>query len=100
MCYVLLGIHDLSEGRGLSDDALDDVIGRRLSKFVAGHEFKIQLPEFLFENAILTIRPGRGLDDLDVEFPKEPENQERSISAGNYFSCYITKLIMFAIHLC
>lgn len=78
------GVTDKSQGRGFSDEHLDEVIASRMSKFLNTHEFKVRLPEFLFQEAVLTFRPGRELSDFKVEFPKEHKNEERAISEGIY----------------
>ncbi|KDR14187.1 hypothetical protein L798_11595, partial [Zootermopsis nevadensis] len=59
---------------------LDAMILSRVTRYLKGHEFKVQLPEILFQEAILTFRPGKSLTDFKVEFPKPDANEDRAIS--------------------
>ncbi|KAK6618663.1 hypothetical protein RUM43_013054 [Polyplax serrata] len=82
LSYVnhILGVRDHFEGRHMSDDKMDAIIATRLKKYINTHEFKIQLPQFLFEDTTLTFNPSRGLADFKVDFPEEPLKEDRSIA--------------------
>lgn len=76
----------VQEARALEEsDAkqLDAMILSRVSRYLKSHQFKIHLPEFVFQEAILTFRPGKSLMDFKVEFPKPNANEDRAITEGN-----------------
>ena len=54
---------------------MDALIAKRLKKLINSHEFKIQLPKFLFQEAILTFTPSKGLADFKIDFPEEKSLQ-------------------------
>lgn len=79
------------QGRSLSEqqqeadaERLDAMIATRVQRFVDTHQFKVQLPEFLFQSAELTFRPGKELGDFDITFPEPNAAEERSISEGKF----------------
>lgn len=60
--------------RALDEKNIDKVIFDRVGKILSTNEFRFQLPEFIFQNAVVSYRADRG---LDVEFPEEDsENGE------------------------
>nr|CAD7405042.1 unnamed protein product [Timema poppensis] len=63
-------------------ERLDDIILSRVTRYLKSHQFKVKLPEFLFQEAVLTFRPSRGLADFKVDFPKDDENEDRALSQG------------------
>lgn len=69
------------------DDRLDDLLLSRVQRFLRDHQFKVQLPEFLFQEATLTFRPAKGLD-FDVSFPAAPQGEERAFTEGRNSSRY------------
>lgn len=48
------------------------------------NEVRVQLPEFFFQGATLVFSPKKSLTDFDVVFPKVSENEDRSMSAGEF----------------
>lgn len=66
----------------MDDDNLDEQVASRVAKYINTHDFQVQLPEFLFQGAVLTFRPSRGLADFKVDFP-EAENEARADSEGS-----------------
>ncbi|KAJ9577062.1 hypothetical protein L9F63_006342 [Diploptera punctata] len=60
-------------------DSLDSMILTRVTRYLKTHQFKVHLPEFLFQEAVLTFRPGRSLTDFQIDFPKL-EDEDRAIS--------------------
>jgi hypothetical protein len=78
-------VMDVEEARssaGSDVDNLDATILSRVTRYLKSHQFKVQLPEFLFQEAVLTFRPGKSLTDFKVEFPKPDANEDRAISEG------------------
>ncbi|CAK1594599.1 unnamed protein product [Parnassius mnemosyne] len=60
--------------RALEEKNIDKVIFDRVGRILNTNEFRLQLPEFLFQSAEVTYRADRG---LDVEFPEgNSENGE------------------------
>jgi hypothetical protein len=75
----------LQDARALEEsdaENMDAMILSRVTRYLKTHEFKVHLPEFLFQEAILTFRPGKSLTDFKVEFPKPDANEDRAISEG------------------
>ncbi|XP_069679320.1 uncharacterized protein [Periplaneta americana] len=71
------------EARAFEDsdgEKLDSMILARTTRYLHSHEFKVQLPEFLFQEAVLTFRPGKSLADFKIEFPKPDPNEDRALS--------------------
>ncbi|XP_067007011.1 uncharacterized protein Osi20 [Anabrus simplex] len=73
-----------ARGRSLEEEKsdvehLDAMIYSRVMRYLNTHEFKVQLPDFFFQNAVLTFRPSRGLSDFTVEFP-EVKDESRAYS--------------------
>ncbi|XP_054257900.1 uncharacterized protein LOC128982872 isoform X2 [Macrosteles quadrilineatus] len=62
-----------------SEEGLDDLILDRTRRFLNTHQFKVQLPEFLFQEAVLTFQPSKGLD-FDVSFPPTVDGEGRAYS--------------------
>ncbi|CAF4838445.1 unnamed protein product [Pieris macdunnoughi] len=59
--------------RALDEKNIDKVIFERVGRVLNENEFKLQLPEFLFQSAEVSYRADRG---LDVDFPQTSENGE------------------------
>ncbi|CAG9569212.1 unnamed protein product [Danaus chrysippus] len=60
--------------RAFDDNNIDKVIFDRVGRILNSNEFRVQLPEFIFQNAEISYRADRG---LDVDFPEtEAENGE------------------------
>jgi len=78
----VIGVQDARSLEESDAENLDAMILSRVTRYLKGHEFKVQLPEFLFQEATLTFRPGRSLADFKVEFPKPDVNEDRAISEG------------------
>lgn len=53
--------------RAFEDAHIDKVIFDRVGKILNSNEFRVQLPEFVFQNAEVSYRADRG---LDVDFPE------------------------------
>lgn len=64
-----LGISGES-ARALEENNIDKVIFDRVGRIVNSHEFRFQLPEFLFQSAEVSYRADRG---FDVEIPEDTE---------------------------
>lgn len=67
-----LGITSQS-ARALEEKNIDRVIYDRVARILNTNEFRVQLPQLLFQGAEVSYRADRG---LDVEFPEESENGE------------------------
>ncbi|XP_053619532.1 uncharacterized protein Osi20 [Plodia interpunctella] len=68
-----LGVSSES-ARAFEEKNIDKVIFDRVGRILNTNEFRVQLPEFLFQGAEVSYRADRG---LDVEFPEESnENGE------------------------
>jgi hypothetical protein len=78
----VVGVQDARSLEESDAENLDAMILSRVTRYLKSHEFKVQLPEFLFQEAILTFRPGKSLIDFKVEFPKPDANEDRAISEG------------------
>lgn len=61
-----LGVSSES-ARAFEEDNIDKVIFDRAGKILNSNEFRVQLPEFIFQNAEISYRADRG---LDVDFPE------------------------------
>jgi hypothetical protein len=75
----------VQEARSLEEsdaDILDAMILSRVTRYLKSHQFKVHLPEFLFQEAVLTFRPGKSFADFRVEFPKPDANEDRAIREG------------------
>lgn len=81
----VVGAQDARSLEESDAENLDAMVLSRVTRYLKSHEFKVQLPEFLFQEAILTFRPGKSLTDFKVEFPKPDANEDRAISEGK---CY------------
>lgn len=64
---TLAGI-DEEQGRAFDEKNIDKVIFTRLGRVLQSHEFKLQLPETIFQNVIVSYRADKG---IDFELPKE-----------------------------
>ncbi|XP_011567300.2 uncharacterized protein LOC105396990 [Plutella xylostella] len=56
--------------RAFEENNIDKVIFDRVGRILNSHEFRVRLPEFIFQSAEVTYRADRG---LDVDFPEESE---------------------------
>lgn len=75
----------VQEARSLEEsdaEILDATILSRVTRYLRSHQFKVHLPEFLFQEAVLTFKPGKSLTDFKVEFPKPDANEDRAITKG------------------
>ena len=76
----------IASPRSLADkgsaEKIDRLVVKRFQRYMRSREFRIKLPEFFFQGATLVFHPKKSLTDFDVEFPKAPENEDRSMSAG------------------
>jgi hypothetical protein len=72
-------------------EQMDAMILSRVTRYLKSHEFKIHLPDFVFQEATLTFRPGKSLVDFKVEFPKSDASEDRAITQGNIaqFACCV-----------
>lgn len=66
-----LGVRTES-ARAFDDQNIDKVIFERVGRVLNTHEFRFQLPEFLFERAEVSYRADRGFD-VDI-----PENNDEN----------------------
>jgi hypothetical protein len=67
-----LGLEN-EQARAYNEDNVDKVIFDRVGRLLATNEIKVQLPETIFQNTIVSYRADRG---LDVDVPKEDEKEE------------------------
>jgi hypothetical protein len=79
----VVGVQDARSLEQSDGEQLDAMILSRVTRYLKSHEFKIHLPEFVFQEATLTFRPAKSLVDFKVEFPKPEANEDRAITAGN-----------------
>ena len=79
-------------------EKIDRMLVKRFHRYAKSREFRILLPEFLFQGATIVLNPKKALTDFDVQFPKPQDNENRSMSAGklNKFS-YSLKYKYFKI---
>lgn len=71
-----LGVNSES-ARAFDEKNIDKVIFDRVGRILNNNEFRVQLPEFLFQRAEVSYRADRG---FDVDFPEtETENGEGTI---------------------
>jgi hypothetical protein len=78
----VIGVQEARSSEGSDVGNLDAMILSRVARYLKSHQFKVQLPEFLFQEAILTFRPGKSLTDFKVEFPKPDASEDRAITEG------------------
>ncbi|XP_063238053.1 uncharacterized protein LOC134539730 [Bacillus rossius redtenbacheri] len=64
------------------DSDLDEQILARVSRYLRQHEFRLQLPDFLFQRAELRFRPARGLSGLELQFPREDPAEDRALASA------------------
>ena len=72
------------EARSMEENdvkSLDSMILARVTRYLKTHQFKVQLPEFLFQEAVLTFRPGKSLTDFKIDFPKLQDG-DAAVSQG------------------
>lgn len=63
------------QGRNFDVKNVDEVIFNRVARLLATQEFRVQLPETFFSQAVISYRADRGLDfDLPQEEGKERKN--------------------------
>lgn len=60
--------------RSFEDNTIDETIYTRLARILSSNEFKVTLPETIFQKAVISYRPDNGLD-INV-----PEN---TVEEGN-----------------
>lgn len=65
---------------GSADAKLDKLIAARAQRYLDTHEFKVQLPEVVFQEAVLSFKPSQGIDGLQLSFPDQGEG--RAFSEG------------------
>ena len=69
-----------SLGDGSVDAKLDKLIAARVQRYLNTHEFKVKLPEFIFQDGVLSFKPSEGVDGLQLTFPEQGEG--RAFSEG------------------
>ena len=79
----VVGVRDARSLEQSDAEQLDAMILSRVTRYLKSHEFKIHLPDFVFQEATLTFRPGKSLVDFKVEFPKPDASEDRAITQGN-----------------
>lgn len=79
----VVGVQDARSLEQSDAEQLDTMILLRVTRYLKSHEFKIHLPDFVFQEATLTFRPGKSLVDFKVEFPKPDASEDRAITQGN-----------------
>lgn len=85
-----LGLKE-EESRSLDAETMDEIIYNRVARILATNEFKIQLPETIFEGIILKYNPQQGLNI-------ETQEVEGNIKSFQIFSRrFLTKHIIFNI---
>jgi hypothetical protein len=78
----VIGVQEARSLEGSDAENLDAMILSRVTRYLKSHQFKVHLPEFFFQEAIMTFRPGKNLADFKVEFPKPDANEDRAIREG------------------
>jgi hypothetical protein len=78
----VVGVEEARASEGSDVEILDARILTRVTRYLKSHEFKVRLPEFFFQEAVLTFRPGKSFTDFKVEFPKPDANEDRAINKG------------------
>ncbi|XP_075144498.1 uncharacterized protein LOC142219388 [Haematobia irritans] len=68
---TVTGVDEDVSGRALSDDVVDKVITDRVARILNTNEIRVQLPETVFANSVLSYRADRGFD-LEI-----PQNEAR-----------------------
>ena len=58
--------------RAFDDNNIDKVIFERVVRALNTHEFRVQLPETLFQSSIITYRADHG---IDLEIPQQEEGK-------------------------
>jgi hypothetical protein len=64
------------------DDKLDQMIATRVARLMRTNVLRYQLPETLFQSAVLTLKPATL--DLDVQFPPQQPSSSRALDEGTY----------------
>jgi hypothetical protein len=97
----VVGVQDARSLEQSDSEQLDAMILSRVTRYLKSHEFKMHLPEFVFQEAILTFRPGKSLVDFKVQFPKPDANEDRAITAGNVpqYICTV-EIFIFLFEVC
>ncbi|KAJ1525438.1 hypothetical protein ONE63_010250 [Megalurothrips usitatus] len=80
-------VAEVVSARGLEDGAadarLDKLIASRVRRYFNTHEFRVNTPDFLFEDGgVLSFRPSEGVDGLQLSFPSDQEAQPAGREAG------------------
>lgn len=69
--------------RAFDDKNIDKVIFDRVGRVLNNNEIRVQLPEFIFQNAEISYRADRG---FDVDFPEtNAENGEGSVNLSKKY---------------
>jgi Protein of unknown function (DUF1676). len=89
----VVGVQDARSLEQSDAEQLDAMILSRVTRYLKSHEFKVHLPDFLFQEATLTFRPGKSLVDFKVEFPKPDASEDRAVTEGNIaqYICTVEK---------
>lgn len=61
---TILGLN-VEQARAFDEKNVDKVIYDRMSRVLASNEFRVQMPQFIFGDALITYRADRGLDILE-----------------------------------
>lgn len=61
------GVEEAVSGRAYDDNVLDKVIVDRVARILNTNEFRVQLPQTIFANSVLSYRVDRG---FDLEIPQ------------------------------
>lgn len=64
---TVAGVDEDVSGRALNDDVVDKVIVDRVARILNTNEIRVQLPETVFANSVLSYRADRG---FDLEVPQ------------------------------
>ncbi|XP_061394524.1 uncharacterized protein LOC133330071 [Musca vetustissima] len=64
---TVVGVEEDVSGRALNDDVIEKVITDRVARILNTNEIRVQLPETVFANSVLSYRADRG---FDLEIPQ------------------------------
>ncbi|XP_005176903.1 uncharacterized protein LOC101891857 [Musca domestica] len=67
---TVAGVDEDVTGRALNDDVVDSVIADRVGRILKNNEIRVQLPETVFANSVVTYRADRG---FDLEIPESTD---------------------------
>uniref|UniRef100_A0A1A9VDP1 Osiris 20 n=1 Tax=Glossina austeni TaxID=7395 RepID=A0A1A9VDP1_GLOAU len=68
------GIEEQISGRAFDDDVIDKVIVDRVARILNTNEIRVQLPETVFANSVLSYRVDRG---FDLEIPQSEARRDK-----------------------